>query len=362
MKKYLILFSLILFVNTSYAQAPRIDSMLVDEMKGELHIFGSFGSVQGKVTVDSVDMHVLSWADTLITTSIPDTGRGSAGGVMVEEKGIFSEMRMISLFKATDYTFYSERHSRPYEHSSKFYLQFRMDLQSILFNKSYNPQAIVPKKETSFYKHCINACPVNYNGVVQWSGMSYNTGFQCTITFSPTGRTIDYTVKSIKGLLVGISGQNEFGPADTTLPIYVDDFNGEFTLDSQFNFIIYSLDTTLYPYGTPHNVVYHGGSITFPPPSNLLLVRTVPSTSEISFSCFPNPSSKQLTILYSIPEDGNARIILYDLTGRIIRESTVNTIGENRLNWDVSQIPSGSYVVGLATGKESRSQLVSIVH
>jgi hypothetical protein len=82
-----------------------------------------------------------------------------------------------------------------------------------------------------------------------------------------------------------------------------------------------------------------------------------------SISCFPNPSSKELNISYSLPENGNARIILYDLQGRVIRETTNNVgIGEHQIKWDVSQIPSGSYILGVITDKERKVEIINIIH
>lgn len=372
MKKYIIIV-FALCAGASYAQQPRIDSMLIDGMKSELHVYGSFGSNLGKVWVDSVDMAVKNWTDTVISTSIPDTGRGSAGPVLVQNAiGTFTGERMISVFKCLDYTFHFQQQSIDYEFSNWVQLVCRIDLQSILMNKNYGIRTLQAHKTTSYRQHCINECPGEFSGPYRWAEMdqtvfaqdtlNYKTGFQCLAIFDPLRKTLEYGVRNIKGFIVGISLHDQYGPPDTTIPVGIHDFDGEFTLDSQFNFIIYSLDTT-YPYGSPHDIIYRDGSIIFPPPSNLLAVQTASSSSSISLSAFPNPSSKELNISYSLPENMKTRIILYDLEGRVIREAVNNgDRGEHQIKWDVAQLASGNYILGLITSRESKSQVITIIH
>ncbi len=86
------------------------------------------------------------------------------------------------------------------------------------------------------------------------------------------------------------------------------------------------------------------------------------NNSKLALSSFPNPTSKELNIPYVLPERGNARLILYDLEGRIIRENRIDAgVGEHLLKWDVSRLPSGSYVLGLVTKKETKSEIVQII-
>jgi hypothetical protein len=469
MKKYLILLTSLL-ASASYTQVPQIDSMLVDEMKSELHIFGSFGSVQGKVTVDSVDAPIKSWLDTILVASILDTGKGSAGPVVVRVGKQQSAPRMITLWKGTSSLSHWEIHSFSLTSGYSFHFLLRMDLYPLITQKNQSIRFFVPNKKTSLMESYSQRETYNpeYGYETDFemgqtlpedTSLTSIEGFVCQGFLDLSSKTLTFNITNIKGFeeqvsYIGSKGQ----PSLATSPYYVRDFTLDVPLDSLFRIQSYYLDTSYFN-GVYGDVFNRFGTYYFPPllpkfviinkpkllfplsatffsyrnninlrwDSLLLLtnyhmevstdssfsikfidtiisspyyalepltgltkyywrVSVINSEGESpwsdvwyfwtgatsddvkgkdnfsTFSCFPNPSSKQLTILYSIPADGNARIILYDLTGRIIRESTVNTVGENRLNWDVSQIPSGSYVVGLATGKESRSQLVSIVH
>jgi hypothetical protein len=85
--------------------------------------------------------------------------------------------------------------------------------------------------------------------------------------------------------------------------------------------------------------------------------------SSLSLSSFPNPSSKELNIIYTLPINESARIILYDLTGKIIREGICSIeSGEHQIAWDISDLANGNYILGLITAAEKRSQIIVIAH
>jgi hypothetical protein len=62
---------------------PTIETMEVDEYTSTLSIYGSFGSEQGKVTVDGQGTAITQWSPGIILCAIPETGAGSAGDVIV---------------------------------------------------------------------------------------------------------------------------------------------------------------------------------------------------------------------------------------------------------------------------------------
>jgi hypothetical protein len=133
---------LFLFAVSAFAQQPVIDSMLIDESKGILSVYGDFGTAQGKVWCDSVELPVLSWSASLITATIPDTGKGSAGGVVVEGIGGGSEARYITLW-TSHVEFESGHISGPRVDHTKagYFLYWRYDIHSIL--KSLNKDRVL---------------------------------------------------------------------------------------------------------------------------------------------------------------------------------------------------------------------------
>ncbi len=81
-----------------FAQAPSISYMMADEAKSQLQIHGSFGNTPGTVTIEDTTLGIASWSDSLIICSLPDSGQGAGGGVVVQTAMGKSNKRMLSIF------------------------------------------------------------------------------------------------------------------------------------------------------------------------------------------------------------------------------------------------------------------------
>jgi hypothetical protein len=147
----LILAIILLLASKASAQPPVIDSMLIDESKGILSVYGSFGSAQGKVWCDSVELSVLSWSDSLVTATIPDTGKGSAGAVELSNSNGTSEKRMLTQW-VSHIKFYSRHISGPRfdQTDADFYLNWRYDIHSVLKSANKNRMLAFPGMHTSY--------------------------------------------------------------------------------------------------------------------------------------------------------------------------------------------------------------------
>ena len=130
------------------AQPPQIDSMLVDEAKKELQIFGSFGFAKGSVWVDSVKLQIKNWSDTLIYAAISDTGRGTAGPVVVGGRGYQSESKVLTLWEigATYAISYRSSFYLEYTHI-EWSFRWRADLDSRLRRAKYGLNYFLPFEE-----------------------------------------------------------------------------------------------------------------------------------------------------------------------------------------------------------------------
>lgn len=70
--------------NDEILLTPNIEKMEIDEYTSTLIIYGNFGSERGKVTVGGKEITSVSdWTPTTIICTIPETGDGSAGEVIV---------------------------------------------------------------------------------------------------------------------------------------------------------------------------------------------------------------------------------------------------------------------------------------
>lgn len=71
----------------------------------------------------------------------------------------------------------------------------------------------------------------------------------------------------------------------------------------------------------------------------------------------PNPTSG----LFTIQLPNNAEQItyqLFDVTGKLVQQKTLNTIGENTVNVDISNLSPGTYLINLQNGSETISKKI----
>jgi hypothetical protein len=74
-------------------------------------------------------------------------------------------------------------------------------------------------------------------------------------------------------------------------------------------------------------------------------------------SLYPNPASKTVTCLLSVPTAGSVDLKLYDLSGRIVLEKQVNVSEPNEIPavLDVSSLASGVYTLQATCGGSGAS-------
>jgi hypothetical protein len=469
MKKFFFI-AILLLATVGRSQSLRIDSMFVDEMKGQLQVYGEFGSSQGKVTVDSVDMQIKTWTDSLITTTIPDSGKGSAGPVQVSVNNLISKKTMITTWSGRWSYIHNWEASLSEDYGYTFIFSFRADIHSFLRLNNFSKRNFIPGKASIVrgydFEGTHNQCGIGYmstnSGVyIQDTGSPYAHGFHCEGQFGMTARTILFRVTNVKGII----GQKDtcifqYGPEAVPYEYHVNDFYCSISFDSAFQ-IIPQNDTTSYS-DPRHDDEFHltADSPSFLPPSEAFGLEfkprlisphsgtifsyrnqatlvwdtialmsayhlqiatdstftaksfdTILSSTEhppfplaglkkyywrvagvnsegesrwsdtwhfwtgatdgimveeknipqASFSCYPNPSQSYFNINFLPSPNTNARFILYDLTGRIIGERNMEpNFGECR--WDVSEMPSGNYILGLEINKDIRTKTISILH
>jgi hypothetical protein len=75
---------------------------------------------------------------------------------------------------------------------------------------------------------------------------------------------------------------------------------------------------------------------------------------------FPNPTSDELNLRYSLPKNEKITIALFDLQGKMILEQLAGEklIGENQDKLDLRQIASGTYICRISGTKNSISKQI----
>jgi len=81
---------------------------------------------------------------------------------------------------------------------------------------------------------------------------------------------------------------------------------------------------------------------------------------------FPNPFNSFVTINYALPVPGFAKVTVEDIAGRqvaMLLEGRLKSPlhGKNKLLWNASGYPAGSYFVRLESGGTVRTERVILV-
>jgi len=91
-------------------------------------------------------------------------------------------------------------------------------------------------------------------------------------------------------------------------------------------------------------------------------IATVPHSIELQH-IYPNPVRELLTLQYTVPHHTRARIVVYDLLGRVVSVISDATVipGVHTTRFDASGLSAGTYITRLETGVESVSRLFIVV-
>lgn len=75
----------------------------------------------------------------------------------------------------------------------------------------------------------------------------------------------------------------------------------------------------------------------------------------LSISAYPNPTNGSATIRYSLAQPGTAGLLLYDVTGRMVREMNLGdaTAGDHQTNVTLDGLATGIYFAELRTAGEA---------
>ncbi len=80
-------------------------------------------------------------------------------------------------------------------------------------------------------------------------------------------------------------------------------------------------------------------------------------------AAYPNPFNPVTSIAYSLPQNGNVELIVYNIQGRQI-ETLINdfqTAGYYSINWNATSYPSGVYLIRMESGEFTQTQKVVLV-
>ncbi|HEU4716716.1 MAG TPA: T9SS type A sorting domain-containing protein [Bacteroidia bacterium] len=104
------------------------------------------------------------------------------------------------------------------------------------------------------------------------------------------------------------------------------------------------------------------GNISYNPSASGIASAVVAASS---VTCFPNPANVSATFTYSLTQNTNVSVKLYDITGNLVSTLSDNeqsAAGDHQLTIDTSSLPDGVYFITLSTGEESVVRRVVVSH
>jgi hypothetical protein len=93
------------------------------------------------------------------------------------------------------------------------------------------------------------------------------------------------------------------------------------------------------------------------PAQSKFAVHSSPNSNVSVNQVFPNPVEQTLTWVLSAKESQSGQIHILDVSGRVVLQEERNIDkGTQNLNFDVSDLPNGTYTISLSCGKENHVQ------
>jgi hypothetical protein len=284
MKTFLLVLAILSSALAAHAQS-RIDSMKIVTESSSLEIYGEFAA-EGSVTVEDISLPVTSWSNSLIVCTIQDTGRGSAGAVIVSSEGQNSEPKNITLWEGSWSQDYVERHSRDIGNAQSLQYRVRLDLHdAILHQQRYSRYALDSSSIVRVVDYSSTPWSPKYGYETNWRTESskraceeseYDAGFRGMSALDLLSRNLGISVSEIRGVEERITWMDSTGQGSEINVVTYPGFAFSLPLNEKFNPM--RIDTFWYPFGNDRTVGsrHAAGTVHFLPPDSLLSLASKP--------------------------------------------------------------------------------------
>jgi hypothetical protein len=396
----LALIALLTFVSMpAFAQTNKIDSMMVDERRDQLLLYGDFSARSGAVTVDSVSMPIVEWETTWIRCIVPKSGRGWAGPVVVGGGRVRGPARMLTGYKLA--TNYADAESRSWldkyssaaemgssDLSESWMIGLRFDL-----NYVFRKPSIRVRLEAILYASHGNAQffgyinyldyhppypPVELKSMIQGGSAttqvidSLDLSEGADVGINAINDSLNVTYPSIKILMNRITdAPNKTRDSGSfwsqTTPIRVG-----YRLDSKFTLVPIIMDSVIKiddrfphpPTSTLQRTFSSDTSLPFFPPDKFESVAKSAIPEVESLNVFPNPTKNRTSLTFTLADIERVNIYVSDILGRTVQTFSegLRSAGTHLISFDTSKLPCGVYLCNMNTANGNRTVRITIVH
>ena len=170
-------------------QCAEIQFLLVNEGNATLKLVGCFGDKQGKVTVGGQDRPIQSWASGAVVCSLPSTGPGSNGDVVVEVPALTNGTRLSNVRQLTEwdiplkYLWTNPYNQLGWKFEGNAIFRYRADVAGYLANGASTPAFPVRGMSPTLE----SALPITGSGTASDSTCSKVLSGAGTFVSSPVG-------------------------------------------------------------------------------------------------------------------------------------------------------------------------------
>ncbi|MDP4220024.1 MAG: T9SS type A sorting domain-containing protein [Bacteroidota bacterium] len=334
--------ALLFFSAPALAQQPRIDSIAVDEDKGELVLHGNFqNSSSAVVLVDSAPLPIVTASDTLMRATIPDSGKGSAGWVSMTVNGSQSNKKLLTYFHievSNSWRHYYGDGTAEIEYVDNL-IHIRFDVLALGGVGSYS---MLPSRLSKYHISAAGS-----NGI--HGGTYHGSHYDSTVTLT---RPIVYDARKKQFLFY------------YWMPSYTDttqsSLNATITLDSNWSVTHYHSqsdpgnngcnDPSLQGYCTDIDSL---SPTNFPPGSSESVHQILSPSAILSMQLSSNPVGSNTSLAVVLRARKESRIEIMDIIGHvIISEEKLLAAGLNELPINSSSLPPGIYICRIEAGGE----------
>jgi hypothetical protein len=259
----------------------RTDSLRILEEQDLLELFGAFPVIPGDVHIDEIPQRILHWSSSKIVCSIPDTGKGSAGPVVISSLTHKTEPRNITLWEGDWSRGRDEHHSRPSGSARGLRFRMRGDLHTALVKRNaVMVLTLRPQSRLYVNDYWGSQWTPEYGYETQlrtWANLpltydtAYKRGFKAKAHVYVRERRIRFDIYGVNGVSYSASGSCESTHSEGSL----DPFYFYLAMDS-----MYSVDSVYIvevgEWGVYTDTHRENAHVSFLPPTQLLVLRYAP--------------------------------------------------------------------------------------